>query len=263
MGIVIKAGHFHVPTSGMYSLDLRDISQQAAGMLEAARMEAQRILQQARTAAEAERQHTLQVAHRKGYEEGLEAGKAAGQAAALDEARTQFAAERGQAASTLVQMVEAFKASRERLYIESRRDVLVLAVAIASRIVHQLTQVEELATSAAESACREALEIIGESTEVVVRSHPEDKIVLERFCEDLAQSLNSSRHVRLLDDPAVGRGGVIVETTESTVDASAASRVAMIADEVVAGFQKRMQMLGLMEQGAEARKQGTAYREQE
>ncbi len=48
---VIKGDQFRMPSSGMYSLDLRDISKQAGAMLDAARTESQRIAEESRAVA--------------------------------------------------------------------------------------------------------------------------------------------------------------------------------------------------------------------
>lgn len=231
-------------------------------MLEEARTEAQRLVREGRLEADAERQRVLQAAHRQGYDEGLTQGHEEGRAAALEEARKQFAAEQAVLVNTLINLVDTFKASRERLFVEARRDVIVLATAIASRIVDALSNDDAIASDAATSSCREALELIGEVTEVVFRAHPDDVDALARFCDEIVVSgllgrpadpswpaspapQDSARPVRVVADAAVGRGGVIVQTADSIVDATVASRVARIADELVSDWRGRMTQLGL------------------
>jgi flagellar biosynthesis/type III secretory pathway protein FliH len=81
--------------------------------------------------------------------------------------------------------------------------------------------------------------------------NPQAVTALERFCEGLSAELRGSesgappRHVRVVDDSAVAPGGAIVETAETTVDATVAARVEKIADELLAGWRVRQKKLGL------------------
>jgi flagellar assembly protein FliH len=240
-GTVIKAGDARALTRGLYSLDLRDIAGKAEAMLSTARSEAARLVEEARRQALAEREGIRQSAQRKGYAEG----GAAGRAAALEEARKRFAEEQTALTVALGDLLGAFGARREELYLAARRDVVVLAMAIAQRIVSRLAGMADAAPEMAAEACRQALELVGEATEAVIRVHPDDRRALEQIAEGLSRAVQSSRHLRLVEDPSVGRGGVVVETADCAVDAQAASRVDRIADELVTDWRQRMKALAI------------------
>jgi flagellar assembly protein FliH len=246
-GVLIKAGDARVLTRGMYGLDLRDISRQADATLSEARAEAERIVADALQQGQEQRQAVLQEARREGYEKGLAEGRAAGQEAGLTQCRQEFADQQADLISSLTGLFEAFSARREQMYLAARRDVVVLAVAIARRLARKLTAIEEVASDAATEACAEALELVRGATDATVRIHPRDRAALQRVAEELAGSMESSRHIRLLDDASVGRGGVIVETAESTIDATIDARVERIADELVTDWRERTKALSLEE----------------
>lgn len=237
---VIKGGEGRVVSQGYCSLDLRDISARVGSMVEEARREAARIIAEARAEAAAIRQREAAAGREEGLREGLAKGQESGSAAALAEARDRFAAEQAALVSTLSDLTQQFLAKRERLYLEARQDVIVLAIAIASRICDKLAGAEELSLSSSMQACQDALGMLSEATQVVLRAHPADAAAIERYCDEWSRTVKTTRHVRIVEDAAVGRGGVIVESAESAVDATIASRVERIADELVAGWRERL-----------------------
>ncbi|MBN2563519.1 MAG: hypothetical protein JXQ75_21580 [Phycisphaerae bacterium] len=243
--VVIKAGEARMLSRGAYGFDLRDIAREAEGMLAAARAEAEGIVGQARRQAEAEREAVRQAAHRGGYEQGIAEGREAGRAAALVEVREQFAKDQGSLVSALKSLLDGFSGQREQLYLAARRDVVVLAIAIARRISKRLDVMDDVASGAAAAACQEALGLLAEATEAAVRAHPDDCQAVESLAGSLGGSLLSSRHIRVVRDATVGRGGVVVETADSTVDARVASRVDRIADELVTDWRDRLKALSI------------------
>lgn len=237
---VIKAGQERIVSQGYCSFDLRDISRQAASILNDAKIEAVRIVAEARTQAAAIRQEESTDARRGGYQEGLIQGREDGRAAGLAESRERFKTEQAALLSTLTDLARQFDAKRERLYLEARQDVLVLGIAIAARICRKFTDAEELSLPAASQACQDALAMLSDATQVVIRAHPGDAAAIERFCEDWSRAVKSSRHARIVEDSSIGRGGVIIESAESAVDATIGSRIERIADELVAGWREQM-----------------------
>ena len=93
----------------------------------------------------------------------------------------------------------------------------------------------------AAEACAEALQSIAESTEVSVRLHPADAAAVSELTAELANMIKSARGVHLSADESVGRGGVIVSTSDCVVDATVSGRIERIADELLAGWRKRVE----------------------
>lgn len=238
--VVIKGGQGRIVSQGYCSLDLRDISAQAGSMVTDAKSESAKIIAEAKAQAVALRQSEAQAGRDNGYREGLAKGQEEGRAAALAEAREKFSREQASLVSTITDWTQQFSAKRERLYLEARQDAVLLGIAIASRICNKLAGAEELSLQATTQACQDALAMLAEATQVVIRAHPGDAASVERFCDELSRSVKSSRHVRIVEDSNIGRGGVVVESAESAVDATIASRIDRIADELIAGWRERM-----------------------
>jgi flagellar assembly protein FliH len=243
-GALLKAGEVGALRGGMSSLDLRDISRQAEEILAAARAEADQIAGQARKQLDAEREVVRQAAHRSGYEKGMAEGRETGRSAALEEARERFLKDQASLVSALTELLNTFSAQRERMYLAARRDVVVLAIAIARRITAKFEVMDEVAPDLAVQACEEALALVGEATKAVVHTHPDDWQAVESLTETLADSVQS-RHIRVVRDASVGRGGVVLETGDSAVDAQVGLRVDRIADELVTDWRERLKRLSI------------------
>ncbi|MCS6915157.1 MAG: FliH/SctL family protein [Myxococcales bacterium] len=122
--------------------------------------------------------------------------------------------ERGLAAVTEL-LVQA-RALSVRARQAAEADLRVLAVRIAERILGR-----ELALhpDAVVDIAAEALAQAGGPREVLLRVHPDDLKALERGRPRLLARCSQAQAVQLRADPAVPRGGCIVETELGTVDA--------------------------------------------
>lgn len=251
-GVIIKAGEARLLSHGLRSLDLRDIAKQAEAMLDRARVEAAAIIETARREAEAERELVRQTAHRRGHEEGLAQGRQAGEAQALAEAREQFAEQQAGPVAELQMLLATFGEQRERMYLAARRDVIVLAMAIARRVVGGLADLDGTSNAAAVQACAEALELLGGVTEATILVHPADWQAVSTFAGQLGEQMQITGAVQVLKDETVGRAGVIVRTADCVIDGRAAARVERIADELITDWRGRTALLSLDERTANA-----------
>jgi flagellar biosynthesis/type III secretory pathway protein FliH len=64
-----------------------------------------------------------------------------------------------------------------------------------------------------------ALEMVGENRSLKVRLHPEDLENIEQFLPQLEQRLGATTQVELEGDPAISRGGCLVESDSGMIDA--------------------------------------------
>jgi flagellar biosynthesis/type III secretory pathway protein FliH len=244
-GAVIKAGDADARTRGMYRLDLRDVAADARGLLDAARKEAGAIVAEATREAARMPESTRRAALDEGRTQGLEEGRRAGEQQALDEARARLEREQGALVAALTKTFEEFAARRDAFFAAARRDVIVLAIAIASRITSRLRSMEHEMTAAAIESCEDALNVVADATEVVIRVHPDDAAALDQLTDHLASLLRSSGHLRLAVDASLARGDVVVETAETTIDATINGRIQTIADELVTEWRRRMTELAI------------------
>jgi flagellar assembly protein FliH len=256
--VVIKAGNVTPLAQGMYRLDLRDVASRIDEMVALARAESEEIVRAARERTAAEHAAALAAAQRRGYDEGYATGQAAGQAqgleTALTEARAALATQQAKLTQALSTALGEINARRESLYLDARRDVIVLAMAIASRVLGSLAIDADAAPAMAIQAAAEAIELVSGATRVQVRMHPEDAAALgilaggdagaDSSLASVKQALTAG-HVTLVEDAAIERGGVVVSTDDSEVDATVAGRIERIANELIRSWKQRAERLAL------------------
>jgi flagellar assembly protein FliH len=146
----------------------------------------------------------------KGYAQGERAGTEAG-------ARRADAMLR-RIAHTLDELTEL----RRVIVASTEQQMVRLALAVARRIVgRELTQDPELVAAMAHVA----LQRLGEAVPATIKLNPEDYTVV------VAQRATpwSSTQVRVVPDPAVVRGGCLVESEVGTVDASPDAQLAELS----------------------------------
>lgn len=103
--------------------------------------------------------------------------------------------------------------ARVRLQAELEEEVVGLALAIAGRVLALAVEDPRAARESAEKALRQS----GGCERLVLRCHPADQAGLTDLAGDLRSAAGASLAVQ--PDPAVGRGGVLLETEAGAVDA--------------------------------------------
>jgi flagellar assembly protein FliH len=137
----------------------------------------------------------------KGYEQGERAGAEAGTKRAEAMLRR------------LAETIQELADVRRAMIRETERQMVQLAMAIARRIVRREVAIDHELTL---TMARVALERLGDSTAVTIRLHPED---FEATCRQ-REALLAGSHVTVAPDPAVSRGGCLVQSDFGYVDAS-------------------------------------------
>ena len=122
--------------------------------------------------------------------------------------------ERGLAAVSELLVAARASAARARRNVET--DLRTLAVRIAERILErEITVNPDTVADITAAALRQA----GAPRDVLLRLHPDDLKALERGRPRLLERAARAEAVEFRADPAIGRGGCIVETELGTVDA--------------------------------------------
>jgi len=104
-------------------------------------------------------------------------------------------------------------------------EIVKLALKVAEKIVGA-----ELATSD-ETILRivaKAVEQLRQSKELVVHVNPDDIEVLRREKRKLLEYIGRLKDIAFREDPAVARGGCVIETESGTVDAQLATQVELL-----------------------------------
>lgn len=77
------------------------------------------------------------------------------------------------------------------------------------------------------------MKLTGSASDVVVRVHPEERESLELVAGQIIEQFGQSKHVRLVADESVDRGGCVVQTEAGQVDGRIETQVSRIAEELL------------------------------
>jgi flagellar assembly protein FliH len=162
----------------------------------------QQIVAEAMAEAEAIRSQ----AHAEGVELGREQG--------LDDVRT--------AAETLISAVAELTRVREEMATDVESDAVELGLALAAKIVAGTIEVQpERILDAVAGALRRVVD----RRQIAVFVDPEDFQLVSGAIDELKAKLGGGETCDVQADRRIGRGGVIVRTTEREVDATVATQL--------------------------------------
>ncbi|PWG62293.1 FliH/SctL family protein [Spiribacter halobius] len=170
-------------------------------------------------------QEAFEQGRREGYEAGFREGRDAG--------LKQGQAEGRQLVQRLRQVLDATAEPAAQLDQAAEDELAALALAAARQVIRR-----EIQTQPGEvvAVVREAVGLLPLSArEITVRLHPDDAAFVR---ETLGEGERSAW--RLQDDPALSRGGCVVETPRSRVDASLERRLNALAADLL-GAQARVE----------------------
>ncbi len=153
--------------------------------------------------AEVEARHRREVAAAR--EEGLRAGEAAGRQKALAEAEGVM--------RKLARSIEEVASHKARQRQQAERDVVWLAMEVARRILRREIRVDEEAVLGLVKAALENANL-REVTEV--RVHPSHKSKFQEYVAEIGAPVA----ITVRADATLEPGGVVVETSRGTLDAS-------------------------------------------
>lgn len=165
-----------------------------------------------------EQQAQLAALEREAFTKGYAQGERAGLEAGGKRAEAML--------RRLAQTLEELSSLRDNMVRQTERELVQLSVAIARRILQREVSVDAELTAA---LAHIALERLGGATPATVRLHPDDyTVVTSGQVTPLA-----GRQVEILPDPAVARGGCLVESEFGFINASVDAQVDEIARAVL------------------------------
>lgn len=119
----------------------------------------------------------------------------------------------------LAQTLDELRSLRRELVRRAEREVVELALAISTRVVRrELSLDPELLLAMA----RVALDRLSDVTTANIRLHPDDYTVA---MAGRGATALASHGVQILADPAVGRGGCIVQSEAGAIDVGVAAQI--------------------------------------
>ncbi len=213
-------------------LDLGDLARQGEAMIDRARREADRIVEDAK----AERERLIAGAdergHAEGYARGLEEGNAKGhedgRAAALAGQQTAFQ----QLEAAWMEALAAFEKRRDSLHSEAERGVVSLAVSLGERVAKHAIEADE---QAAARQLQEAIGLAMRPSRVRVRVSPGDAEGVREAMPGLADRLGTSASVEFLEDESLSHGSVVIEADESRIDGTIETQLERIVGALLPG----------------------------
>ena len=224
---IIKASQSTPLLKDAIVLDLGDLAKQGQRLRETAKAQAQAILDQAQAQA--------QALVSKGHDEGFARGRAEGIAQGLEEGRASGRSEAlAKAESNLQRMQESLRALlaqmeaiQERWVLDARQAVLEVAIKMGEKLVHRIVEVDPQVAS---DALADALAHVLGPMEVTVRICPEDRTVLEEAMPELQSQFHSFKHVHLVDDASVSRGGCVLTYGQGRLDATVETKLRRVVE---------------------------------
>ncbi|MFB4204189.1 MULTISPECIES: flagellar assembly protein FliH [Arhodomonas] len=154
-------------------------------------------------------------AAREGRREGYEKGFAEGRQAGLDQGQAEIKRRAGE----LQALLDSLQAPAAEMDAEVEQGLAELALAVARQVIRReiVTQHGEIV-----GVVREAVaELPLDNREVRLRVHPDDAAVL--------RDAGVEGEWRIVEDPSVNRGGCLVDSGASHVDARLETRIANVA----------------------------------
>ena len=157
---------------------------------------------------------------REAYEKGFNQGQKDG--LALGKKRLEETARR------LESLIESLGRLKGELYLEAEEEILKLSMAIARKVVQrELAQDED----AVLRTIRKAVEFLNERTNVKILVNPADMRKVEEALPEIRGGKKIDK-IELAEDPAIGRGGCILETGFGTINGTVEDQLAAIKEEL-------------------------------
>jgi flagellar assembly protein FliH len=155
------------------------------------------------------------------FQEGFAQGRREGMA----QADSDF----GSALAALQQISEQLSAIRETILKNSKSELVELVFALAEKIIrHSVREQDQTILATVEEALNQAVR----SSEFAVYLHPDDMAVIKERAPEFIASLNGLEQIAVKSDAAVEQGGCRIESETCTVDATVASQLGIIREQL-------------------------------
>ncbi|MDD4793266.1 MAG: FliH/SctL family protein [Firmicutes bacterium] len=173
---------------------------QAREIVAKSRQEAERIIQDAVARSE----HIVEQAEAEGYEQGRAAG--------LAEVREAYA----EALDAIRSAADVIVATADATVSQCEREIAELAIAVAEKVICKTLNEDPEAVLA---VVREAVRRAEGSRTVVIRVSPEDLGLIASARDELIGFSPDLRHMEIVEDARIKRGGCLIEMEVGAVDA--------------------------------------------
>ena len=227
MGTVIKAGSAAKLKKRFQHLVLDDHLAEARAVLLAARDRARDTVEQAESDAAVIREQAREEGYREGFARGQRDGEAAGRDEALAQAKEAFRRDQEHLVAHLNALIAEFESRKHDLVERAQRDLLAFALAIAERITQRTAALDREVVAA--NVAR-AVQHVGDWTDLILRVHPDDAAAIRMYAGRILHEFHETRHISVVEERGIGRGGCILETSQTCVDATLEAQFAEVVE---------------------------------
>jgi len=134
-------------------------------------------------------------------------------------------------AQTLLCICSELDTLRETILRNSSGEMKELVIAISEKIIkHSVAEQEETIVA----TIKDAINLAVNSDEFEIQINPDDLSVVEKFKQEIIDSISGLNNIVLRPDPTLERGGCKLESSSCTVDASMISQIKVIHDSIMA-----------------------------
>ncbi len=180
------------------------------------RLEAQQAAHQLIQQAHIQVNVLAEEARNEGYQQGYERGYADGEREAIQTETQRAEAERAACREDLAAFVALIEAERKRAWAEMEPQIIEMIFELAKQVIKQEVKVSY---EPALSVIRNVLRRVADAGTLRIRVNAEDLEAVRGDREELLNLVDNIRHIEIIDDRRVGKGGCIVETGAGNIDA--------------------------------------------
>ena len=223
MANVLKSKTFSLGTNTAQTevFNWEDVASRAKQYIETVREQAQQLLQESKIECA-----RMQV---QAKEEGTRLGENHVERLAMQMA-AQIAEKRVQeAAQSVKSLCEDLETATQQWLRQWQHETITLAIGISEKI---LARQIESDPSILISWIEDSVRLIQGQRQIVLRIHPEDAQRLSSALSELVDDMKPSVEIQVVEDVAVGKFGVILQTPDTTIDRSLQMQLKRLVEEL-------------------------------
>lgn len=211
-------------------LDLGDVSRQARRILDAAQAKADQIIAIAEREATRQSDDGFAQGKQKGHEEGVKIGLEEGRKQGRDDALKQTKKQLEELTHAWLSNAKQLETERAEMQRQAHQAVLDLALRIAELVVGRVVEADR--NVIVDQFARAVAHLL-RPVEATVRICAEDRQVLQEALPGLMAEAACLKHVHLVDDPGVERGGCVLTYGQGKIDATIDTQLRRLVEMLV------------------------------
>lgn len=235
MSTVIKAGEAGPLLRRLSTVDLADYVQEGRGLVLEAKRRAASIIEDASRESERLREVARREGHEAGHAKGEEEGRRTGHDTAYAESLKRFEKENATVVRDLQRAIDELDAIQDNVRETAERDLLSLAVKVASKLTFAIGEVHR---EAAARNLDRVLALIGTKDVLVVHVNPADLESIRTYAKSALQHARTSSMVSIEPDDRMAPGGCKVTGRRIEIDATLETQVDELVSLLIGGRNK-------------------------